>query len=54
LLVSHRTPRITIVERTIAGFEVRDVRSGESVRLASPRLELAADDVYRGIALDAE
>ena len=54
LLVSHRTPRITIVERTSAGFEVRDVRSGERVRLASPLLELAVDDVYRGIALDAE
>ncbi len=52
LIVSHRRRQITLVVRTDDGFDVRDVRSGERVRLVSPALDLAVDDVYRGVELD--
>ncbi len=54
LIVSHRRRQLTVVARTDDGFDVREVRSGERLRLASPALDVAVDDVYRGIALDPE
>jgi Uma2 family endonuclease len=54
LIVSHRSPRITVVTRVDDGFESRDAGPGEPVRLASPALDLAVDDVYRAITLDGE
>jgi Uma2 family endonuclease len=54
LIVSHRRPQITAIVRTASGFEVREARSGERLRLDSPALTLATDDVYARIALEAE
>jgi Uma2 family endonuclease len=54
LIVSHRRPQITVVRRTDSGFEVREVRSGERLRLDAPALDLALDDVYAGVQLDVE
>ena len=53
VFVSHRARRITVVERTPTGWAEREYRAGEVVQLASPHVELAVDDVYRGITLDA-
>ena len=52
LIVSHRTKAITIVERTSAGWDERDVRSGELVRLVEPNVSFAVDDVYTGVELE--
>lgn len=52
LLVSHRSRRITLVERTHEGWTERDFRSGEAVSLSEPALSFAVDDLYSGIELD--
>ena len=53
LFVSHRTKRITCIERDGAGWTERDVRGGEVLTLREPAIALAVDDVYDGIELDA-
>jgi Uma2 family endonuclease len=56
LFVSHKTRRITIVERTSDGgtarWVERDVRGGESVTLPVHGAAFAVDAVYEGIELD--
>ncbi len=52
LFISHRTRRITIVERGPGGFVEREARSGEMVTVAHPAATFAVDDVYEGIELD--
>lgn len=52
LLVSHRSARVTIIERTATGWSTREARSGEQVSLAEPALTLSVDALYEGIALD--
>ncbi len=52
LYVSHRTRRITVVERTERGWDERELRGGERVSLGTPPATFAVDDVYDGIALD--
>jgi Uma2 family endonuclease len=52
LIVSHRRPQITIVERTTDGWQVREVRSGELVSLVAPNLSLSVDELYAGIELE--
>ena len=52
LFISHRSRRITSVERTIEGWTERDVRGGETVSLETPRVALAVDEIYEGITLD--
>jgi Uma2 family endonuclease len=52
LIVSHRRRQVTIVERTVTGWQVRECRSGEHVELATPPLSFAVDDLYAGIALE--
>jgi Uma2 family endonuclease len=54
LIVSHRRRQFTLVSRTSTGFEVQEVRSGERLRLHGPALDVAVDDVYAGVELDAE
>lgn len=54
LAVSHRSRRITSITRTATGWEEREARSGETLRLATPALELDVDSVYAGIELDPE
>jgi Uma2 family endonuclease len=53
LYVSHRTRKITVVARTAAGWDERELRGGEQVSLASPPISFAVDDVYEGISLDS-
>ena len=52
LFVAHRARRITVVERTVEGWDERDVRRGELVSLRNPAITFAVDDVYEGITLD--
>jgi Uma2 family endonuclease len=54
VFVSHRTRRLTLVERTGNRWEERDFRAGEILQLASPPIAIAIDDVYEGISLDAQ
>lgn len=53
-IVSHRRRQITALVRGASGFEVHELRSGESLVLASPALTLATDEVYAGVALEGE
>jgi Uma2 family endonuclease len=53
VFVSHRTRSITVVTRTAAGWDERELRAGEVVTLESPPLAFAVDEVYEGIALEA-
>jgi Uma2 family endonuclease len=52
LIVSHRSPRITVVQRTPAGWSESDVSAGGFVELARPALRFAVDELYAGVALD--
>ncbi len=52
VFVSHRSQRLTVVERTATGWDERDYRAGERMKLAVPAIEIAVDDVYEGITLD--
>ena len=52
LVVSHRRPQVTVVEREGSGWTQREHRAGEEVVLAHPRLSFAIDELYDGIALD--
>ena len=52
LLISHRSQRVTVVERGTAGWATREVRAGEQLSLENPKLTLSVDALYRGVALD--
>lgn len=53
LLISHRRPWVTIVERTPeSGWVQREYRAGDTLALTEPALTLDIDDLYRGIALE--
>jgi Uma2 family endonuclease len=52
LLISHRRPQVTVVERTAGGWQEREVRAGEEVVLKAPSLNFAVDDLYAGIELE--
>jgi Uma2 family endonuclease len=53
LFVSHRSPCVTVVQRTDTGWVEREVLAGESVTLPRPALSFAVNDLYAGIALEA-
>jgi Uma2 family endonuclease len=53
LFVSHRERRVTVVEREAQGWDEREYRGGEEVRLASPALSFSVDALYAGVTLDA-
>ena len=53
LLVSHRRPQVTVVERTEDGWQEREIRSGEQVILATPSLSISVDELYAGIELES-
>ena len=53
LLVSHRRPQVTVVERTSGGWQERELRSGEKIVLVAPSLTIAVDELYAGIELDS-
>jgi Uma2 family endonuclease len=52
LFVSHRTRGITLVERTAAGWDERELRAGEVVSLHTLQVGFSVDEVYEGITLD--
>ena len=52
LIVSHRRPQVTVVERTVDGWAEREVRSGEALTLDAPSLSLSVDELYAGIELE--
>ena len=52
LLVSHRRPQVTVVERTPDGWQERELRSSEQLVLAASSLTIAIDELYAGIELD--
>ncbi len=52
LIVSHRRPQVTVVERTGTRWTEREQRAGERIVLADPPLDISVDDVYAGIDLD--
>lgn len=52
LLVSHRRPQVTVIERTQDGWQQREFRAGEVLRLEDSQLSLAVDEIYAGIQLE--
>ncbi len=52
LFVSHKTRRVTIVERVEGRWVERELRGGEDVVLRDPELSFAVDELYQGIELD--
>ncbi|GAC1552733.1 MAG: Uma2 family endonuclease [Polyangiales bacterium] len=54
LFVSHRTRRITLVERVGTDWHERDFRAGEVASVTTPALHLAVDELYEGITLDPQ
>lgn len=52
LIVSHRSQRVTVIERTAGGWNTREVRAGEHVVLQDPKLSLSVDALYAGVSLD--
>lgn len=52
LLISHRSQRVTVVERAASGWTTREVRAGEQLTLQAPKLSLSVDALYAGVALD--
>ncbi len=52
LFVSHRTRRITLVERSKTGWDEREWRAGEDVSLAVPAVSFSVDEIYDRILLD--
>ncbi len=52
LFVSHRTRRITCVERRVDGWTERELRGGETASLETPPVAFTVDEVYDGITLD--
>ena len=53
LLVSHRSAKITVVERRGKKWTERDYRAGETVQLDEHRTAFSVDEIYEGIKLDA-
>jgi Uma2 family endonuclease len=51
LLVSHRGPQVTVVERRETGWEERDYGTGGAVILENPPLHLSVDELYDGVDL---
>lgn len=52
LFVSHKEPRITLIERRARAWEEREFRAGDIVTIADPSCSLGVNDLYGGITLD--
>lgn len=53
LIISHRRPQVTVIERTATGWRERELRAGEEVELEAPELSVRVDDLYEGVVLGA-
>lgn len=53
LYLSHKRAQVTVVERADDSWTVREARAGERVSVASIGLELAVDELYQGLKLEA-
>ncbi len=51
LFVSHRTPRVTLVERQGASWQEREHRMSEQVVVAEPNVTFSVGALYAGVAL---
>lgn len=49
LIVSHRRPQVTAIERTADGWQQREYRAGEQARSNDPELLLSVNELYDGI-----
>jgi len=52
LLVSHRRPEVTVVERVEGGWRETIARAGESIVVDALELSIPVDALYRGIDLN--
>lgn len=52
LLVSHRRPQVTVFSRVRGEWEQSEHRAGQQIRLETPELRLAVDEIYAGVELD--
>jgi Uma2 family endonuclease len=52
LFISHRAPRVTLVERRGSTWVTEDARAGERVTLLDPACSFTVDELYAGISLD--
>jgi Uma2 family endonuclease len=52
LIVSHRRPRVTCIERTRAGWSQREFGPGELIRVTHPAVTLPVDELYAGVRLE--
>lgn len=52
ILVSHRARRLTVVQRSTAGWDEADFRGGETVALSNPTVRFLVDELYEGVALE--
>ena len=52
IFLSHRRPQVTVVTRTAVGWEEREYRAGDVLRLEQPELTLPVDELYVGIEFD--
>ncbi len=52
LFVSHRSKRVTVVQRTPDGWEERDFRPGEEVVISAPLVRFDVEALYAGVELE--
>lgn len=54
LLISHRSPRVTLVRRDGGAWITTDHGPGDMVRLGDPALEFPVDELFAGVALETD
>lgn len=54
LIVSHRRPHITVIQRSPSGWNEREFFEHENVTTENPELVIAVRDVYQGLELEPE
>jgi Uma2 family endonuclease len=52
LFISHREPRVTVVERADRGWTERELGPGDRVTLLQPAMSLLVDELYAGVTLE--
>lgn len=54
LFISHRTRAITVVQRGKSGWRVRELKAGQQVTIANPKVDFDVDEIYAGVTLDSK